>query len=323
MCSNRSNKKDKNNFFKAINERKSKIVHLTHNDLDAAGCDAIHRIKYGKTFTIWSSVGKFLTNLSAVSKVSGKGDTLSISDLGYQKGAAEIIKSAKKNGWVIEWRDHHRWSDEEISEISKISDYLCVDTGTCATGVVARDLMPEDKWSKDIAHVVCDYDLWRHNDPNSKILGEVCTKRKYLDMVRDCLEKGSVTNEKILEIYESISKEKNDSIRKSLKHTRILEGRYKIAFAPLYGYPSETAHAIREKLHTDIEVIVSENGKFSIRSVPPVSHLIAKSFNGGGHPPAAGGSFKFTLADKVSFLVLKKNRYYQMLFNVAEKTSEE
>ncbi|MDD4127540.1 MAG: phosphoesterase [Methanomicrobium sp.] len=323
MGRKKNKKGDNSGFIKALNERKTHIVHLTHNDLDAAGCDSVHRIKYGNIFTIWSSVGKFTMNLSTVCKNSGKGDILSISDLGYQEGVIAALKNAKKNDWKVEWRDHHRWTDEEIANVKEIVDYLCVDTEVCATGIVSRDLMPEDKWSKEIARVVCDYDLWKHKDPNSKILGEVSTKRKNLDLVRDCLEKGSITNDEILKIYQEISEEKNDAIKRSIKNTKILSGKYNIAFAPLYGYPSETAHAIRDKMNTDIEVIISDTGKFSIRSVPPISHIIAKSFNGGGHPPAAGGTFNFSFTDKVSFFILKKNRHFQELFEVAEKINNE
>ena len=110
---------------------------------------------------------------------------------------------------------------------------------------------------------------------------------------------------------------------KSLRHTTIIEnGRYRIAFAPLYGYPSETAHAIREELKTDIEVIVSSNGRISIRSVPPVSHIIAREFSGGGHPRAAGGTFPFTLLDRFLFWLIKRNRHYRRLAEAAESIEE-
>src|SRR5665647_2366190 len=43
----------------AARERKARVLHLTHNDLDAVGADAVHRRRYGDVFTIFSSVGKF------------------------------------------------------------------------------------------------------------------------------------------------------------------------------------------------------------------------------------------------------------------------
>lgn len=325
MLKFKKKKKEENHkkFLKAIDDRKSQIIHLTHNDLDAAGCDAIHRIRYGEIFTIWSSISRFEENLEIVSKMPGRGDTISISDIGYNKNGRNLLKKAKENGWKIEWRDHHRWSDAEKEEIAGLTDYFKIDTETCATGIVARDIMPGDEHSKEIARVVCDYDLWKHEDPRSKILGEVGSKWKNLDTIRDCFLSGKLINKEIEAIYKEISKEKSEAIEKSIIKSKIFEGRYRIAFAPMYGYPSETAHAIRDLKDTDIEVIISDDGKFSIRSKPPVSHLIAREFGGGGHPPAAGGRFEYSILDRISILVFGKNRHFRHLFEVAEKISED
>ncbi len=319
----KDNSDKKTRFSQELNERKGHIVHLTHNDLDAVGCDAIHRLKFDDVLTKYSSVSRFAKNLEDISRHAGKGDTLSISDIGYNSEAAQSLKRAKENGWEVEWRDHHRWTEEEINEITPLVKYLKVDTSVCATCIVRNDLLPDDRHSGQIGKIVCDYDLWKHEVPESKILGEVCTKRENLDIVRDCFVSGNLINNEILNIYRGIEEEKNAAIKKSIKHTKIMNGRYKIAFAPLYGYPSETAHAIRDLMGTDIEVIVSESGKFSVRSVPPISHLLAKKFGGGGHPPAAGGTFKFSLGDKLSFMILKKTKHYDKFFAAAEKTTAE
>src|SRR5512136_2590568 len=99
----------------AVKSRTAHVVHLTHNDLDAVGADAVHRMKFGTegVFTIWSSVGKFFQLFSLVASCDGKGDLLSISDLGYHNETESIAEMAKKNGWKVEWRDHHHWRDDE------------------------------------------------------------------------------------------------------------------------------------------------------------------------------------------------------------------
>jgi oligoribonuclease NrnB/cAMP/cGMP phosphodiesterase (DHH superfamily) len=306
------------NFMKALSDRSQHVVHLTHNDLDAVGGDAIHRMKYGDVFTVFASVGKFLSMLDAIAGAPGRGDTLSISDLGYQQGVAPKLKKAKSNGWVIEWRDHHKWRDEEIAEIERIVGVLRIDTSVCAAGIVARDLMPADPAATEVARVVCDYDLWRHEDPRSKVLGQLVMRREYREYVRDRLAGGVITDAFIDRAYAAVMDEMNAQIQKSIRNTKIYGTKYRIAFAPLYGYPSETAHTIRDELGTDIEVIVSDTGRFSIRSVPPVSHLIAREFGGGGHPPAAGGTFPFSLFDRLRFLLFKKTPHYQRLVAVAE-----
>src|SRR4030042_4234298 len=83
----------------AVKSRSAHVVHLTHNDLDAVGADAIHRMKYGNegVFTIWSSGGKYAALFSLVASCEGKGDLLSISDLGYQRDTELIAKKQHMN----------------------------------------------------------------------------------------------------------------------------------------------------------------------------------------------------------------------------------
>lgn len=306
------------NLMKALSERQQPIVHLTHNDLDAVGADAIHRRKYGDAFTIWCSVGKFISLLSAVAGAPGRGDILSISDLGYQAGAEECLKKAKSNGWRIEWRDHHRWRDEEINRVRPLLDVFHIDTGTCGAGIVARDLLPGDPWASEVARITCDYDLWIHADPRSKMLGQVVMQKGNREYIRDRFVEGIFSDTHIEQEYAKILKEMEESLNRSVNHTTIMGKKYRIAFAPLYQFPSETAHGIRDRLNTEIEVVVSKNGRFSIRSVPPISHLIARQFNGGGHPHAAGGDFRFSMIERLWFLISKKNSHYADLVRVAE-----
>jgi len=310
--------------MQALSTRTESVVHLTHNDLDAVGSDAIHRRALGDdVFTVWSSVGRFLSLLDAVAASPGRGDLLSISDIGYQDGVEQRLARARSNGWRIEWRDHHRWTKDEIRTVDKRADILHIDVATCATGIVARDLAPGDPVAEEIARVVCDYDLWKHLDPRSKMLGQVVMRKGLRDYVRDNFVRGIILDERIENEYREILREMEHDIRRSIRHATVIQGgRYRIAFAPLYGYPSETAHAIRQEMGSDIEVIVSSNGRISIRSVPPISHLVARQFSGGGHPHAAGGTFTFSLLDRFLFWLIKRNRHYRDLAAVAESIEE-
>ena len=302
----------------ALHGRKGKVVHLTHNDLDAAGSDAIHRLKYGEVFTIWASVGNFSFLLSAIVEVKGGGDLLSITDLGYQQGVERWLKKARDAGWKVEWRDHHRWEEREADIVRPLVGHLSIDTSTCATGIVARELARGDARAAEIAKVVCDYDLWRNEDPRSMVLGRILSKPGLRDYVRDRLVEGLFTDPVIQKEYDEILAEMERDIRKSIRNTKLFGERYRIAFSPLYGYPSETASKVRETFRSDIEVIVSRNGRFSIRTVPAISHLIARKFGGGGHPHASGGAFPFTFVDRISFVLFKKNRHFEDLVKVAE-----
>ena len=314
------NSSEDSGLVSAVKSRSAHVVHLTHNDLDAVGADAVHRMKFGNdgVFTIWSSVGKFATLFSLVASCEGKGDILSISDLGFHKDAEAIAGKAKKNGWVIEWRDHHRWREEEVKKIEKAVLLLVIDTSVCGTGIVARDLMPDDPVATEVARVVCDYDLWKHADPRSAVLGQVLQRKANRDHVRDCLTKGIFSDEEIEREYREIKNEMESMMRLSLRQATFKGTKYRIAFAPMHGYPSETAHFIRDEKKTGIEVIIAKDGKFSIRSIPPISHLIAREFGGGGHPNAAGGSFNFSVVERFTWWLFKKSRHFDELVKVAE-----
>ena len=305
----------------AVKSRTAHVVHLTHNDLDAVGADAVHRMMFGSNgvFTIWSSVGKFAQLFALVASCDGKGDLLSISDLGYARDAELVAARAKKNGWVVEWRDHHRWRDEEIKKVEPEVSLLHIDTSTCGTGIVARDIAADKPLAAEVARVVCDYDLWKHGDPRSAVLGQVLQRKVNRDHVRDCLVNGIFSDEWIEREYAGIKAEMVSMIQRSLKHATFTGTKYRIVFAPLYGYPSETAHSIRDQKKTEIEVIIGKDGKFSIRSVPPISHLIAREFGGGGHPNAAGGSFNFTVIERFTWWLFKKSRHFDELVKIADR----
>jgi oligoribonuclease NrnB/cAMP/cGMP phosphodiesterase (DHH superfamily) len=310
---------DETSLAGAVGSRTAHVVHLTHNDLDAVGADAIHRMKFGDgVFTIWSSVGRFPAIFFAIASCKGNGDLLSISDLGYQREIEHIANHAHENGWRIEWRDHHRWRDDEVGHVEKEVSVLRIDTSVCATAIVATDLMPDNPVAAEVARIVCDYDLWKHRDPRSAVLGQVLQRKKNREHVRDCLVKGIYSDELITRENADIKSEMESMMRKSLRHTTVTGTKYRVAFAPLYGYPSETAHFIRDERKTDIEVIIGKDGRFSLRSVPPISHLIAREFSGGGHPNAAGGSFNFTVLERFAFWLFKKSRHFEQFVTVAE-----
>jgi oligoribonuclease NrnB/cAMP/cGMP phosphodiesterase (DHH superfamily) len=301
-----------------LKSRKNSLVHLTHNDLDAVGGDAIHRMRYGSITSIFCSIGSFPPTLDTLALIEGNGSVLSISDLGYQRGIEEKIRRIREAGWRIEWRDHHRWSDDERAACQPSCDLLLIDTSTCGCGICARDLLPDNTIAGEVARVVCDYDLWRHQDPRSAVLGVVLQRKKNRDYVRDRLTEGVFTDRYIEEEYQDIVSDMEGKIMRSIKKATIRGTRYRIAFSHLYGYPSETAARMRQTLSTDIEVLVSRDGRFSLRSVPPISHVIAREFGGGGHPNAAGGNFEFSFLDRIRFALFGTTPKFSKFVELAE-----
>ena len=301
-----------------LQKRPRGVVHITHNDLDAVGCDAIHRRVFDPVTTVFCSVGRFPHVMREISRMSGDGDTLSISDLGYYQGAESVVDTLREKGWRVEWRDHHRWRDEERARVEKRCNLLCVQVDTCATGICARDLAPGDPVALEVARVVCDYDLWIHADPRSAVLGQVMQRKKNREYVRDCLVQGIFSDARIMAQYREIREEMEWLMEKSIRKAHIRGSRYRIAFAPLYGYPSETAAMMRSTLSTDMEVLISPSGRFSLRSVPPVSHILARNFGGGGHPNASGGNFPFSFWDGVLFRLFGRSPHIDRFVEIAE-----
>ena len=183
---------------------------------------------------------------------------------------------------------------------------------------MARDLAPENPVAAEVARVVCDYDLWKHADPRSAVLGQVLQRKKNREHVRDCLVSGIFSDTLIEQEYAEIKAEMDAMMQRRPEACNNPGKRYRIAFAPLYGYPSETHISSVARRKTDIEVIISKDGKFSLRSVPPISHLIAREFGGGGHPNAAGGSFNFTVIERFTWWLFKKSRHFRDFVTMAD-----
>ena len=303
-----------------IVNRTANVVHLTHNDLDAAGSDAVCRMVFGdEIVTLFSSVNRFEWFLAQVSGCNGKGDTLVISDLGYQKGIEDKVRKAHAAGWNIRWFDHHKWTEEEKQRVMPFVESLTVDTSRCATGVLYHALQPNQPYAEEVARVVCDYDLWKHEDPRSAILGIVTSGSSNLKLIRDKLTAGIIVDSEVQQIFDRIEKEKNRCIKKSLKAAKIHQGKYKIVVMPSYGYPSETAAEVRKILQSEIELLVFDNGKFSLRSVPEISHLIAREFSGGGHPNASGGNLGYGWKEKMLFKLFRRVSKQKEFLAAAEK----
>ncbi|HPM62673.1 MAG TPA: phosphoesterase, partial [Methanoregulaceae archaeon] len=138
------------------------------------------------------------------------------------------------------------------------------------------------------------------------------------DYVRDRLAEGILTDEYIEKEYREIVGDMEEKMAKSIRKATLMGEKYRIAFSPLFGYPSETAARMRKELSTDIEVLISKDGRFSLRTIPPISHIIARQYDGGGHPNAAGGSFHFSLLERIRFMLLGSSSQFRQFVDIAE-----
>ena len=195
-------------------------------------------------------MGKFAGLFSLIASCPGKGDLLSISDLGCQRGDMAVIAGkARSNGWVIEWRDHHRWRDEEIAGIKKEVTLLHIDTEVCATGIVARDRAGEPGGDPGCPGLRLRPLETRRSPLCCSRAG--APKKKNREHVRDCLVEGIFSDTLIETEYAEIKAEMDAAMERSLRHTVRPLGRNTGSHLPLsMGYPSETAHFIRGRKNT-------------------------------------------------------------------------
>ena len=114
---------------------------------------------------------------------------------------------------------------------------LHIDTAVCGTGIVARDLAPDNPVAAEVARVVCDYDLWKHADPRSAVLGQVLQRKANREHVRDCLVRGIFSDEQIAQEYASIKAEMEAMMLRSLKHATFTGTKYRVVFAPALRVP--------------------------------------------------------------------------------------
>jgi len=301
MFKKRTFKSDRN-LLRALRHFEGAVVHLTHTDLDAVCSDALHRRKYGNVFTIFSPVRYYACYLNTLAKIAPRrAITLSLSDLGGTSGIADEIMTLVDHGWTIEWRDHHVWDKELFDEVEHMINYLRVDERYCACEIVFQDLLPKDEIARTIALIGRDRDFWINEDPRSEILSTVIDTNNWKTIISDKLSKGIAIDNEVTKEYELAVKRKNEALNRSLKSSKLFDG---VVVARGRGFSSDLASALRNKYSTKIEVIINDNGAFSIRSVEPVSNKIAASFGGGGHPTAAGGTLHFNFIDKLVFKLL-------------------
>jgi len=275
------------------------IVHLTHTDLDAVCCDALFRRKYGNVFTIFSSVQDYSSYLELLAQAKKKVDmTLCLSDLGGRTDAFEVVARLKSKGWRVEWRDHHVWDERFFEDIKSVVDYLRVDRELCACEIVYTDLLEGDAIAKEVAAIGRDRDFWINNDPRSEVLSTAISDDKSREEIALKLSRGAFAGAEIEAMYALQIGRKNLAISKAIRKSVLLGH---TAVTTSNGYTSDVAARLRDEYHSTTELILRENGIFSVRTVAPVSNQIAMLFNGGGHPHAAGGNLSFTRRDQIGF----------------------
>jgi oligoribonuclease NrnB/cAMP/cGMP phosphodiesterase (DHH superfamily) len=286
-------------LFKTLSRYTGNLVHLTHTDLDAVCCDAIFRRKYGNVLTIFSSVtdyGIYLDLFTQVPKTRSL--TLCMSDLGGRHNVIESLVKLKRNGWHVEWRDHHIWDTQTLEDVANTIDYLCVNRDICGCEIVYQDLLKDDPVAQEIAAIGRDRDFWINKDHRSEVLSTVVSDHAIREKVASKLAQGIFVDSEIERLHAVQIARKNKVMGNALRTSALFDH---TAVTVSDGYSSDVAAMLRVRYNSRTELVLRSSGIFSVRTVAPKSNQIAALFDGGGHPHAAGGNLHFTIGERIGF----------------------
>jgi oligoribonuclease NrnB/cAMP/cGMP phosphodiesterase (DHH superfamily) len=281
-----------------------RVLHVTHGDcLDGAGSDVVVRLRFGdgEVSTILTDPAELVPTLEVLAraKVHGEGRTLCVSDVSPQLDQRARIEGAlgqlNELGWRIEWRDHHakQWGQGILEAVRRKADYVRVDLDNheCGASICQQDLLPNDAYAKELAAVVRDIDLWLRKDPRSDTLTDALHGMGSRALIAKLVRDRVVLDAELERAARAHRGELERDMRQAISRARVVQGAHKVGV--VYGdFPgSQVCHALRQALHTDVELALKPDGKYSLRSREglPVCHLVAQRFRGGGHPNASGG----------------------------------
>jgi oligoribonuclease NrnB/cAMP/cGMP phosphodiesterase (DHH superfamily) len=307
-----------------------KYVIITHKDLDGiAGaslftyCRRVNSDQLKIIFTEPSNLLKFLR------KYYKKGRYLVIIDIGLNRAIHNELKDLDLSDVHIEWYDHHVWDQEWIKVLQDKRIDLYIDRSTCATGVVARNVCSDREMKvKYLVERVCDVDLWRFNTYESTFLFRYADlensnrwRNKVFNLIKYFLEGG--IEDIVSGIEEDVSKYVDEELRiLSTLRSRIIKKDVEDLSLCIYfkekSIPSTSIIGNAMLSICDIAVVIHESLKsLSFRSRKCNVREIAKIFNGGGHPRAAGAPlnipFIYRVLSNISLDVVRKDIVEQIL----------
>jgi oligoribonuclease NrnB/cAMP/cGMP phosphodiesterase (DHH superfamily) len=276
-----------------------KILHVTHNDLDGAGCGIIVKKIYQNAsvhYLDYKDVDDFILNNYS------HYDRLIITDVTPKKETIENILN-RIQLLVI---DHHKTSTHLFNK-----DYAIIDMNKCATFLTYE-------WSYDIdktvesyfpfVKLVNDYDLWKNEYEASRDLNILFTTLGLEKFVERFTNNPSTNFDKCEQLLIDVEKENlNTAFKEALDNHRIYKDKWGNSFCLTFTerYNSEIGDYLLQKLNIEYVLMINaKKNKVSLRSKDnfDVSEIALK-FGGGGHKNAAG--FKLDMFDSVE-AVFKK-----------------
>jgi len=287
---------------------------VTHTDLDGVASAALI-VRYLRSNGV-SDFNVMFSQPHSLHRVLRRVDCreLYITDLGISSGTYDDviaeIKRLRSGGTVIYWFDHHVWEDAWVSSLRDLGVNLYIDRGTCAAGVVVKVLRISDATSVRLASATCSNDLWLFNDPLGNFLVRYVACREgsrwRRHLVMKLSEFNGILDDEILKCVEEVVDRDLRRFNNVISKAQIIEvNGIRMAFLLKDwedGLTSYIANYVMSREEVDVAVVCRE-GSISLRSRWLNVRDLAHKLGGGGHPRAAGASFKVPLLYKILLLL--------------------
>lgn len=311
-----------------------KVKVFTHNDLDGIGCSIVAKrafgsnnvsVEYCKYEDVDDRVSQFL-----FSEDYENYDAIFITDISVGESLAEIIESSFAgkvqlidHHGTATWLNKYGWACVQETEPSLpgVNDNRDnrMSSGTSLLFHYLWDnKLTQDEDMIDLVEQIRRYDTWEWKnvfggDSTPKQLNDLFYLIGRFEFVDRFVAKPSPefnqVERKLLEVEQKRIEYYIKSKRDKIFDAVIADKSAGVVFAEQYH--SELGNVLAEENpQLDFIVLVSPEGKLSFRGTGKadldLGEEIAKLFDGGGHPNAAGGKFDYNLSKLFMQVVLKK-----------------
>jgi len=305
---------------------------------------SVNLTDYGSFEPVFSSVASRRNTLIVVSDLGMDDNTLDT--------VVTSLTRAMSQGCKIVWIDHHQWSEKAIKAILALPNkpILRINHDFCAAEIVHKVLMPRDEISEELARIAHDTDFNLREIEGAMALTDAVSVIRFgaIDRREDVSDALYPVLSKLAESGlkgvwdESTKKFKDTILNKRVDHYR--KDKAKKMRKAIAGHCDNVIHdrlvrvveipsgvtstdlgtfaAKPENLEiegktipvADLLFMLSQGGMLGIRRghETVLCNMVAKQFNGGGHPFAAGGEYglyeDFQAVCDDLFLTLSKNK---------------
>lgn len=289
---------------------------ITHTDMDGVAAVGLYLYATGISDYKVIYTEPYYMNEVLRRVVANPPERVAVFDIGVNPGVfsqvLEAISSLSAKKVEIEWFDHHVWDREWVESMRQYEVKLHVDRETCGVGVVAkhafvkRSNIPPD-FLENLVNGVCGGDLWRFDHWLSPFYIRLVRRRdpvSWKNVVVKTISSGvywdRAFEEKVLEEFEKELEELSE-VSRNMDFEVFEANGFKIGIVHVKEDVENSflASLVLSRVGLDVAVIVSRDGKLSLRSRNVNVRDLAVALNGGGHLKASGAKIQIPLTVKM------------------------